>query len=43
VSLNPPLARDDKCDTGILRRVKGERRNRTFAYEAYLEILREGT
>jgi Fic family protein len=31
------------CDAGILVRTAGERRNRTFAYEAYLEILREGT
>jgi Fic family protein len=28
---------------GILVQNTGEQRNRTFAYEAYLEILREGT
>ena len=31
------------CDAGILVQTAGERRNRLFAYEAYLEILREGT
>lgn len=31
------------CDAGILIQSAGERRNRTFSYEAYLEILREGT
>jgi Fic family protein len=31
------------CDAGILIQSAGDRRNRTFAYEAYLEILREGT
>jgi Fic family protein len=30
-------------DVDILVQNAGERRNRTFAYEAYLEILREGT
>ena len=30
-------------DAGILIQAAGKRRNRTFAYEAYLEILREGT
>jgi Fic family protein len=31
------------CDVGILVQNTGERRNRTFVYYAYLEILREGT
>ncbi len=30
-------------DAGILLQTAGERRNRTFSYEAYLNILREGT
>jgi Fic family protein len=30
-------------DAGILIQSAGDRRNRVFAYEAYLEILREGT
>jgi len=31
------------CGLGILRQSSGEQRNRTFAYTAYLDILREGT
>ena len=31
------------CTAGILAQVSGIRRNRVFAYEAYLEILRRGT
>ncbi|GHS85984.1 hypothetical protein AGMMS49957_03240 [Synergistales bacterium] len=31
------------CDSGILVQNAGERRNRLFAYEKYLEILRPGT
>lgn len=31
------------CDMGILAQSSGEQRNRTFAYTAYLDILREGT
>ena len=31
------------CDAGILRQTASVRRNRTFSYEAYLEILRNGT
>jgi Fic family protein len=31
------------CDTGILVQSSGERRNRVFSYEAYLDLLREGT
>ncbi len=31
------------CDIEILVQSAGERRNRTFSYEAYLDILREGT
>jgi len=31
------------CSQGILVQASGERRNRTFAYEEYLEILRSGT
>ncbi len=30
-------------DAGILVKTAGDRRNRTFAYEAYLQLLREGT
>jgi Fic family protein len=30
-------------DAGILTQTAGRRRNRTFAYDAYLKILREGT
>jgi len=31
------------CDIGILTQSAGNRRNRVFSYEAYLEILRDGT
>ena len=31
------------CTAGVLAQVSGIRRNRVFAYEAYLEILRKGT
>jgi Fic family protein len=31
------------CEAGILAQSAGERRNRTFSYEAYLDLLREGT
>ena len=31
------------CDMGILKQTNKAQRNRTFAYEAYLEILRSGT
>ena len=31
------------CDAKILVQAAGHRRNRTFAYEAYLDILRSGT
>jgi Fic family protein len=31
------------CDAGILVQVSNARRNRTFSYEEYLEILRSGT
>ena len=31
------------CDAGILTQSAGERRNRTFVYAAYLDVLREGT
>jgi len=31
------------CDAGILVQAAGQRRNRTFAYIAYLDILRSGT
>lgn len=31
------------CDAGILVQSSGERRNRVFSYEAYLNLLREGT
>jgi Fic family protein len=31
------------CDAGILQQAAGVHRNRTFSYEAYLEILRNGT
>jgi Fic family protein len=31
------------CDAGILEQTGTPRRNRTFSYRAYLEILREGT
>lgn len=30
-------------DAGILRQIRGEGRNRVFAYTAYLDILRKGT
>lgn len=30
-------------DSGILTQYRGVRRNRTFAYDAYLQLLREGT
>jgi DNA-binding Lrp family transcriptional regulator len=31
------------CGIGILKQAAGIHRNRTFAYEAYLDILRDGT
>ena len=31
------------CEIGILKKTTNTKRNRTFAYEAYLEILRSGT
>jgi Fic family protein len=31
------------CEAGILVQSAGEQRNRRFSYEAYLELLREGT
>jgi Fic family protein len=31
------------CEAGILVRSAGEQRNRKFSYEAYLDLLREGT
>jgi Fic family protein len=31
------------CDTGILKQTADNRRNRTFFYEEYLNILRNGT
>jgi Fic family protein len=31
------------CEVGILLQSAGEQRNRTFSYEAYLDLLREGT
>jgi Fic family protein len=31
------------CEAGVLVRHAGEQRNRTFAYAAYLDVLREGT
>ena len=31
------------CKIGILKKTANAKRNRTFAYEAYLEILRSGT
>ena len=31
------------CELGLLRQTSAAQRNRTFAYEAYLEILRSGT
>ncbi len=31
------------CELGILVQNSGERRNRTFSYAAYIDILREGT
>lgn len=31
------------CDAGILVQSSGEQRNRVFSYEAYLDLLREGT
>ena len=31
------------CEMGILTQNSGERRNRTFSYSEYLDILREGT
>ena len=31
------------CDAGILAQTAGQRRNRAFSYEAYLDILRSGT
>ncbi len=37
------LAIERLCDSGILMQSSGEQRNRIFSYEAYLELLREGT
>jgi Fic family protein len=31
------------CEFGMLSQITGNRRNRTFAYSAYLDILRDGT
>jgi Fic family protein len=31
------------CDVGILAQTGSKRRNRTFSYQAYLDILRDGT
>lgn len=31
------------CDAGILVQSSGEKRNRIFSYESYLNLLREGT
>ncbi|MDR0514368.1 MAG: Fic family protein [Coriobacteriaceae bacterium] len=37
------LAVDRLCDAGILVQSAGEQRNRIFSYEAYLDLLRDGT
>lgn len=37
------LAITKLCDMGILSKSSGNKRNRIFSYEAYLEILRDGT
>ena len=37
------LAINKLCDMSILSKSSGNRRNRVFSYEAYLEILRDGT
>jgi Fic family protein len=34
---------DRLCEAGILVQSAGQQRNRTFSYEAYLDLLREGT
>jgi len=31
------------CDADILVQSSGEQRNRVFSYEAYLDLLRDGT
>ncbi|MCD4749823.1 MAG: Fic family protein [Thermoanaerobaculales bacterium] len=31
------------CDAGILKETSGRRRDRTYSYSAYLDLLREGT
>lgn len=31
------------CEIGILTQYSGERRNRTFSYAAYIDVLRDGT
>jgi DNA-binding MarR family transcriptional regulator len=44
VSYNAASAAVKKlCGPGILSQTAGDRRNRAFAYSAYLDILREGT
>ncbi|MDR2525409.1 MAG: Fic family protein [Oscillospiraceae bacterium] len=37
------LAVNRLCEAGILVQSAGEQRNRTFSYEAYLDLLRDGT
>ncbi|MDR0697175.1 MAG: Fic family protein [Christensenellaceae bacterium] len=37
------IAVNKLCNTGILNKTSPNRRNRTFSYGAYLEILRDGT
>ncbi|MDR0571157.1 MAG: Fic family protein [Clostridiales Family XIII bacterium] len=37
------LAVNRLCEVGILVQSRGEQRNRTFSYEAYLDIFRDGT
>ena len=34
---------DELAKEGILREITGQRRNRVFAYDRYLNILNEGT
>ena len=44
--LSTPAVRDaiaSLADLGIVNELTGQRRNRVFAYQAYLEILNEGT
>jgi Fic family protein len=44
VSYNTASASVKKlCEFGMLSQITGNRRNRTFAYSAYLDILRNGT